>query len=261
MTSAPPEIFAPSRRMAARRRILAAQRRTDAARYLIDDMVEDVLDRIGFIRLEPKRAFVIGDWSGQVAAALKALGSVVTEADVVALPGTVPVDLEVPYPSDLTEQGYDFITCLGGLESVNDLPGALIHMHRALAPGGFVLASMIGGGSLPNLRHAFITADGDRPAARLHPQVDVRAAAQLIQRAGWADPVVDSHGLKVRYGSLERLVEDLRAQGLTNSLASSAPAIGKAGLARARAAFAAAADESGKVTEYFEIVTLSGRRR
>ncbi len=105
-----------------------------------------------------------------------------------------------------------------------------------------------------------LAADGERPAARIHPLVDVRAAAQLLQRAGWADPVVDSHAISVRYGSLERLVGDLRAQGLNSVLASPAPALGKAGLARAREAFAAIAGDDGRLTETFEVLTLTGRR-
>ena len=80
-----------------------------------------------------------------------------------------------------------------------------------------------------------------------------------MQRAGWADPVADSRTLTVAYRSLERLVGDLRAQGLGKVLASVAPPLGKAGLERARAAFAADADERGRVIETFEIVTLSGR--
>ena len=94
-----------------------------------------------------------------------------------------------------------------------------------------MIASFIGAGSLPALRAAMLVADGDRPAPRLHPQVDVRAGGQLLQRAGFADPVVDSRGLDVRFSSLERLVGDLRAQGLGNVLARSGPPLGKAALA------------------------------
>src|SRR5690606_13182366 len=120
-------------------------------------------------------------------------------------------------------------------------------------------ASFVGAGSLPVLRKIMLAADGERPAARVHPMVDVRAGAQLLQRAGWADPVADSRTLAVAYRSLERLVGDLRAQGLGNVLASRRPALGKAGLERARKAFAAEADEQGRVIETFEILTLSGR--
>jgi hypothetical protein len=90
--------------------------------------------------------------------------------------------------------------------------------------------------------------------------VDPRAAPALLQRAGWKDPVVDTHHLTVRYSSLERLIADLRDQGLGNALAKPAAPLGKASLARARAAFSAQADADGKVSESFEIVTLTGRR-
>ena len=105
-----------------------------------------------------------------------------------------------------------------------------------------------------------LAAEPDRPAARLHPLVDARAAPSLLQRAGWKDPVVDTHTLAVRYSSLGRLVADLRDQGLGNALARPAAPLGKAAISRAREAFAARAEADGKVTETFEIVTLTGRR-
>ncbi len=249
--SAPPTIFSPARRVAARRRIAALQRRPDAARFIIDDMVEDTLERLAFLRHEPRRALVIGDWSGMLAEALRAGGAQVCEAE----PGD-GFDDERPFASE----SYDFVASLGTLDTVNDLPGALIHIRNALAPGGRAIASLAGAGSLPALRRIMLAADGERPAARLHPMVDVRAGAQLLQRAGWADPVADSRALTVAYRSLDRLVADLRAQGLGNMLASPAPRLGKAGLERAHAAFAAEADDRGRVVETFEILTLSGLR-
>ena len=156
---------------------------------------------------------------------------------------------------------YAVIDKSGGLlDAVDDLPGALIHVRNALAPDGLVIASFVGGQSLPRLRAAMLAADGDRPAARLHPMVDPRAAPQLLQRAGWKDPVVDTHSLTVRYSSLDLLVSDLRDHGLTSALADPAPPLGKIALERARAAFLDQADEDGKVSETFEIITLTGRR-
>ena len=148
----------------------------------------------------------------------------------------------------------------GLLDTVNDLPGALIHLRHALAPGGRVIASFPGAGSLTQLRAIMLEADDERPAARVHPLVDSRAGAQLLQRAGWSDPVVDSIELPVAYRSLGRLVADLREQGLGNVLASPAPPLGKAGMARAQQAFASRADDQGRVVETFAILTLSGRR-
>ncbi|TIX50106.1 methyltransferase domain-containing protein [Alteraurantiacibacter aquimixticola] len=254
MASAPPVIFAASRRKALRQRMLQAQRHgEDAPRFVLEDMIEDVRDRLSFVRHAPERSLVIGDWTGTLA---EELGGEVVEADMVADGARMAINLAAPYPVS----GFDFIACLGLLDTVNDLPGALVHIREALAPGGLAIASFVGGSSLSALRRIMLAADGDKPAARVHPMVDVRAGAQLLQRAGWADPVVDSHSLSVRYGSLERLVEDLRAQGLGSALASIAPALGNAGWQRARDAFAAEADSDGRVTESFEIVTLTGRR-
>lgn len=244
-TPAPPRIFSPARRLAARRRAGRLQTFPDAARYLLDDMVEDVLERLAFVRHEPARALVIGERTGALAADLRSRGCAVTEAD----PAEGFAE-EAPFP----ETGFDLIASLGTLDTVNDLPGALIHIRNALAPGGLALASYAGAGSLPALREAMLAADADRPAPRLHPAVDVRAGGQLLQRAGWAMPVVDSRHIDVRFSSLASLIADLRAQALSNCLANPGPPLGKAALARAAAAFG-----TGTV-ERFEILTLSGWR-
>lgn len=247
----PPKIFAQGRRIASRQRQRAMQCAPDSPRYVLDDMIEDVLERLAFLRHDVGRALVIGDWSGDLVRALKARGAAVTSADPAA-----GFDEEQPYPF----AGFDFIASLGTLDTVNDLPGALIHIRQALAPGGLMIASFVSAGSLPVLRKAMLAADADRPAARLHPGVDVRAGGQLLQRTGFADPVVDQRSLCVSYRNLDRLIEDLRAQGLSNVLADPGPPLGKVSLARARAAFAAAGTD-GRTTETFEILTLSGWRR
>ncbi|MDE2403429.1 MAG: methyltransferase domain-containing protein [Sphingomonadales bacterium] len=250
MADAPPRIFAPARRIAARRRMMSARRLPEAPTYLLDDMVDDVIDRLGFLRVTPRRALVIGDQGRGLEQWLVAQGAEVTAAE----PATGHDD-ECP----LRTGGFDFIASLGVLDTVNDLPGALLHLRAALAPGGLMIASFIAAGSLPQLRAALLAADGDRPAARIHPMVDVRAGGQLLQRAGFADPVVDSRTLQVRFGSLDRLVADLRAQGLGSVLASPAPPLTRSRHAIARAAFASAG-EGGRTTERFEILTLSGWR-
>lgn len=217
----------------------ALQALPDAPRFVLDDMLEDVGERLAFLRHEPERSLVIGDWTGRLP------GEHVSPED--------GFDLEAPFPGS----GYDLIASLGVLDTANDLVGALIHIRNALAPGGLGIASFLGAGSLPHLRAAMLAADGDRPAARMHPMVDVRAGGQLLQRAGWARPVVDNHTLQVSYASLDRLVADLRAQGLGSVLASAGPPLGKVALERAREAFLGGQE---RVTERFEVITLSGWR-
>ena len=253
MSSRIPTIFSDSRRMAARRRMLA---RGGTATFVLDDMVDDTIERVSFIRARPERALVIGDYRLALGNWLAGNGAQVSRADIVGFFDHFALDLVQPF----SEQQFDLVACLGLLDTVNDLPGALIHLREALVPGGLAIASFVGAGSLPVLRHAMLAADGDRPAARMHPLVDVRAAAQLLQRAGWADPVVDSHELSVRYGSFERLVEDVREHGLGGVLASPAPPLTRVGVERARAAFDANRDADGRVTETYAILTLTGRK-
>jgi SAM-dependent methyltransferase len=248
--AAPPAIFSPRRRLAARRRMLRLQSIPGAARYLIDDMVEDVLDRISFVRLSPARALVVGEFTGALAAALAAQGGEVRSVEPAG-----GFDEERPYPTD----GFDLIVSLGTLDTVNDLPGSLLHIRRAMAPGGMMIASFPGAGSLPRLRRAMLAADGDRPSPRIHPQIDVRAGAALLQRAGFADPVVDSRHLDVGYRALAGLIADLRAQGHSNVLVRAGPPIGRAALARGRADFAE--NEGARTGERFELITLSGWNR
>jgi SAM-dependent methyltransferase len=258
MTSLLPTIFSAARRGAVRRRMHGLQKQGEAARYIADDMAEDVLERLAFLRHEPARALIEGDVTGSIAAALTARGCEVVRADLQPTSGEIAIDEELPRPFS---GGFDLCVNLGTLATVNDLPGALVHLRAMLAPGGLAMISMIGAGSVPKLRAIMLAADGASPAARIHPQVDVRAGGQLLQRTGFADPVVDSRALDVRFGSLGRLVADLREQGLGNCLASRAPPLGKAGMRRAQQAFADAADADGRMTERFEILTLSGWAR
>mgnify|MGYP005860155963 CR=1 FL=1 len=243
-----PTIFSSQRRELRLKRARSRSTVDGSARFIIDDMIDDTLERLAFLQHKPRRAQVLGDWTGSLAHALRSEGALVEEP--------AALDLESPHPSG----EFELIAVLGLLDAVNDLPGALIHLRSALAPGGLVMVHFIGGQSLPALRAALLAAEPDRPAARIHPLVDPRAAPGLLQRAGWKDPVVDTHTLTVRYSSFDQIVSDLRDQGLGNALAKPAASLGKNAFARARAAFAMQRDTNGKTVETFEIITLTGRR-
>ncbi len=213
-------------------------------------MAEDVLERLAFIRHEPARCLLVGDRRDTLARNLAAPERQIMSADPLTM------DEEQPLPAG----PYDLIVSLSCLDTVNDLPGALIHLRNALAPGGVMIASFAGAGSLPVLRQAMYAADGDRPAARLHPMVDNRSGAELLQRSGFVRQVVDSRALRVSYRSFERLIADLRAQGLTSVLASRTPPLTRSALETARRTFMDHADDQGRVAETFELLTLTGWR-
>ena len=108
------------------------------------ELAEDVVDRIGFLREDFDTALVLGDRTGSLISHLEAEGTKVTAADPAPLPGLLAVDEEAPLP----DGPYALIATLGMLDTVNDLPGALVLMRRALRPGGLMIASFAAAGSL-----------------------------------------------------------------------------------------------------------------
>ncbi|MFN3287788.1 MAG: class I SAM-dependent methyltransferase, partial [Sphingomonadaceae bacterium] len=112
---------------------------------------------------------------------------------------------------------FDLVASLGALDTVNDLPGALVAARRLLRPGGRFQAAMAGGENLLALRRALVEAEDalfGAVAPRLHPMLDPAQAPALLQQAGFANPVVDVERWTLRYCSLADLVRDVRAAGL-----------------------------------------------
>ncbi len=117
---------------------------------------------------------------------------------------------------------FDLVVASLSLHWVNDLPGALIQLRRALRPDGLLLASMPAVGSLGELRLALAEAEAELSAGaspRVAPFVDPRDAAGLLQRAGFALPVVDTEEISLLYADPLGLLRDLRAAGETNAVA------------------------------------------
>ncbi|MGH6617197.1 class I SAM-dependent methyltransferase [Sphingomonas sp.] len=155
------------------------------------------------------------------------------------------------------DASFDLIVSAGTLDTVSDLPGALALARRALRPDGLFIAAFTGGNSLSTLRAVLREAEGERPAARIHPQVDVRSAGDLLMRAGFALPVADVETLTVRYRDIWSLFRDLRGMAATNILPG-APPLRRDTLVRAAQGFADRADKDGRTGERFDIVFLTG---
>ena len=157
----------------------------------------------------------------------------------------------------------DLIVSALALQFVNDLPGTLIQVRRALKPDGLLLAALVGGDSLSELREAFAVAESEIEGGlspRVAPFADVRELGGLLQRAGFALPVVDSDRLTVRYDSVLALMHDLRRMGATNVLNERRRAPFKRATLRRLAEIYAErfADADGRLRATFEIVWLSG---
>ncbi|RJF93023.1 class I SAM-dependent methyltransferase [Sphingomonas cavernae] len=255
----PPEIF--DRALRRLRRDRAASHFA-AHDFLRAHMIEEILDRLDSVKRSFTRALDLGACDGALGKALRARGIEVVSADpgrafADALGGVQCDEDRLPF----ADSSFDLIVQAGGLESVNDVPGALTLARRALMPDGLYLGALVGSGSLPALKAAMLAADmdvGDAVHARTHPQIDVRAAGDLLSRAGFALPVADTARLTVRYRDVFRLFTDLRGMAATNLLRGERSPITRRWLAAATQAFAKGADADGKISEHFEIVCLTG---
>lgn len=229
----------------------------DNADYLFRHMADEIVSRLDLVQRNFADALDLGCAGGYLTGLLRKRGLAVTSVDSGRAFSAIGVQAEedrLPFTADR----FDLVVSAGVLDTVNDLPGALALIRRALRPDGLFLAAFVGAGSLPRLRSAMLAAE-ETASPRIHPQIDVRAAGDLLVRAGFALPVADVETLTVRFTSLASLVGDLRAMGATNILTDrSRRPIGRAGLEAVEAAFASQAETDGKVAERFEIIYLSG---
>ena len=157
----------------------------------------------------------------------------------------------------------DLVVSALALQFVNDLPGALVQIRRALKPDGLFLAALIGGETLTELRQAFAAAESDIEGGvspHVAPFADLRDLGALLQRAGFALPVTDTDRLVVRYDTVFGLMHDLRRMGATNALLDRRRTpLRRATLMRMAEIYAQRfADADGRVRATFEIVWLSG---
>jgi SAM-dependent methyltransferase len=224
--------------------------------FLIDRVAYELGERLSAILRQFECAADLGTPTDALRRVLAASGKVafIVGADSVA------ADEEV---LTFADGSLDLVVSALSLQFVNDLPGTLIQIRRALKPDGLLLSALIGGGSLNELREAFAEAESEVEGGvspRVAPFADVRELGALLQRAGLALPVVDSDRLTVRYQSVFDLMRDLRRMGATNVLSERRRTpLKRATLARTAEIYARRfADADGRVRATFEIAWLSG---
>lgn len=255
-STAPRDIFDRGRRRMARDRAAAQSEGRD---FLAPMIAESLLDRLSMVTRAFREVLLIGAQDAALTAALRArynMVQVVESAPRLAQRAGALVMDEDRMVFDAAR--FDLIVWPGGMESVNDVPGALLRCRSMLRPDGLLVGTLTGDGSFPRLRSAMRAADGDRGVARMHPQIDVRTLGDLLTRTGFAMPVADVEALTVGYASLGALVSDIRAAALEHCLAGTRPALGKAGLAKASQTFAQMGDDNGRTYESIRLLHFSG---
>ena len=259
----PPQIF--DRRLL-RSRLLRALR-FGPATFLLEQVALDMGERLGVIQRPFERALDLGSPTPEVAAMLAARKpQLLVRAAPLAQAlgqggwlGLVADEEALPF----TPESFDLIVSGLSLQHVNDLPGALTQIRRALRPDGLFMACIVGGQSLTELRAALAAAEEEileGVSPRVAPFVDLRDLGGLLQRAGFALPVTDVDTVTVRYDHLFALAHDLRAMGATNALTLRDPrGLSRTVLLRAAEIYAERfSDADGRVRATFDLVWMSG---
>ncbi len=242
----------------------------DGADFLLTRALDDLTSRLAIVQRTFTDVACVGAFTGAPGRALRTAlsqhGATVTELDpsqrmLAACDGPSRQSHEDALPFE--PETLDCVVAPLTLQFVNDLPGALIQIRRALRPDGFFLGAMTGGTTLAELADAFALAESEvrgGASPRVAPRVEVRALGSLLQRAGFALPVTDIDTVTVTYPSPLALMRDLRAMGATNCLTTrSKIPVTRGLLARVCEIYAdrhALAD--GRFPATFEILTMTG---
>lgn len=245
-----------------RHRARAAASTHDAA-FLREAVADDLADRLEGVNRSFTRVLVIGGAKEfraavQMRPALRDRIEWVVAADWHGAEDGVEIDPEhLPFAAGT----FDLVVSILALHWVNDLPGALIQIRRALKPDGLFLGAMFGGRTLTELREALLAAESEvrgGAALRVAPFADALDLAGLLQRAGFALPVADRDTTTVRYGDPLHLLRDLRAMGETSALADAAPPLTRTILFRTMAIYVEKFAADGRTPATFEVVTATG---
>ena len=218
-----PEIF--DRRLVRRRRDRAAPGFAEYS-FLYDEVCSRLVERLALINRQFPRTLVLGARTGGLAAELRGRPDIETLVQADLSPGMLAAGQGPRLAADeewlpFAEASLDLVISPLSLHTVNDLPGALAQVRRALKPDGLFLGAMFGLGTLAPLRDAFLAAEsalGVGSSPHVAPFTEVRDAGGLLQRAGFALPVADAEPITVTYENPMRLLADLRGMAEANVL-------------------------------------------
>jgi SAM-dependent methyltransferase len=242
------------------RKLLLARRRRarqlGAETFLLERAAEELVERLGAVKRNFTLALDLGTPGDTLVRLLKNNGQVAE----IETSDTLAGDEEA---FSLPDAKYDLVVSALALQWVNDLPGALVQIRRALKPDGLLLAALIGGETLHELRESFASAEAEitgGASPRVSPFAEVRSLGSLLQRAGYALPVIDSDRHTVRYETPFKLFQDLRRMGATNALMErSRKPLTKKIIARAAEIYAERfRDPDGRLRATFDVLWVAG---
>lgn len=236
--------------------------------FLFKEMAQRLCDRLEYIKRKFPVALDLGAHNGVLAEILQGSGGVETLIQTEFSESLLHKAQNIRVVADeellpFAENSFDLVMSVGSLHWVNDLAGTLIQIQRSLKPDGLFLSIFFGGQTLKELRTSFEKAEmqirgGLSP--RISPFIDVQTGGSLLQRAGFALPVVDSEMLTVEYNHPLKLMKELRGMGEANSLYECEKSFTPCSLIMSAVDnyFQDFTNEEGRVTASFELITLTG---
>ena len=255
-------------------RALLRQRRHRAAtaasryEYLIAQAAQDLIERLAMVRRRFPVAVNLGAHHGLLGAGLQSLPGIEVVVQMEAAGGLLRQCNGLRLQADeealpFRGRSLDLVVSALALQLVNDLPGTLLQIRHALKPDGLLLAAVLGGATLHELRTAFFLAEEEiegGASPRVAPFADVRDLGALLLRAGFALPVADAQTVTVTYPDALALMRELKAMGASNVLrARRRRPLRRATLRRAVEHYADRFGlPNGRVPATFEVVTLTG---
>lgn len=262
-----------------RRAVRAADKAGDrSAAFLLDIAAQELADRLSVVERRFEQAVELHGATGAVAEDALATGKI----DRIERIETDEAFAPMPAATMAKQAGSGIAFRIAALDDVpiepasanlilsplalhlaNDLPGTLVRIRRALKPDGLMLAALPGSGTLAELRDVLLAAEAEQTGGaspRVIPFADVRDIGGLLQRAGFALPVVDQETHTVRYDNLFALMRDLRAMGMSNPLSGrSRKPLTRGFFLRAAELYAERhADADGRIRATFTIIYASG---
>ena len=229
----------------------------EAHAFLKDAMIEEIVARVEDTGRPFQRVLDLGSHDGRLGKRLGAMAFAdAGPAFAKAAGGLVADEDRLPF----ADGSFDLIVSAGSLHGVNDLPGALVQVRRALTPGGLFVAGFVAGETLVEVRRALLEAESELRggvSARTMPMVDVAEAAGLLQRAGFTMPVADVDTVQVRYAGLLPALAELRGAGEANILSARRP-LRRDVLMAAAERFQRDAGADGRVAVRVQMLYLAG---
>ncbi len=215
-------------------RNLLRQRRDRAAAsigdfdFLLQDVAERLCDRLDVVKKQFPLMLDLGGGHGVLSKRLLAREGTqsVISTDISLRMAKQSPALSVVADEEMLPFRFgslDAIISNLSLQWVNDLPGALVQIRQALKADGLFMAAVLGGESLKELRQSLMQAELNMTGGvspRVSPFIDLRDMGALLQRGGFALPVVDADIITVDYSSPLKLMQDLRGMGASNATVS-----------------------------------------